>query len=344
LAGDYYLCPLPQAQLDEGEFDEALERVYSGGQALREVFREPEQGDPVLIAQGYEYDRPMRASVEDTEREWTERRLVVRSVRHAESAQVALRARVAKAKEQVEALNQRGRGRKRYDDIETLRQAVNAIVQRHRVEDFLWLRYDQQTTSRSVRAYKDRPAHVKEENQAMVEVRVDEEALELAARRLGWRIYSTNQPVEQLSLEQAVLAYRSEYLVERSLGRLKGRPLSLTPMYVQRDDHATGLIRLLSIALRVLTLLEFVGRRQLAAEQAKLEGLYAGNPKRATARPTAERMLETFQEITLTLIELPQQTIRHVTPLSPVQRRILEILGFSEELYMSLEAVSDKPP
>jgi hypothetical protein len=59
LAGDYYLCPLPQAQLDEGEFDEALERVYSGGQALSEVFREPEPGDPVLIAQGYEYNRPM---------------------------------------------------------------------------------------------------------------------------------------------------------------------------------------------------------------------------------------------------------------------------------------------
>jgi len=39
-----------------------------------------------------------------------------------------------------------------------------------------------------------------------------------------------------LSLAQAVLAYRSEYQVERSLGRLKGRPLSLTPMYV----HSIG--------------------------------------------------------------------------------------------------------
>jgi hypothetical protein len=45
-----------------------------------------------------------------------------------------------------------------------------------------------------------------------VEVRIDEAALERAVRRLGWRIYSTNQPIEQLSLEQAVLAYRSEYL------------------------------------------------------------------------------------------------------------------------------------
>ena len=158
---------------------------------------------------------------------------------------------------------------------------------------------------------------------ATVEVRVDEEALEAAVRRLGWRMYGTNQPPEQLSLAQAVLAYRSEYQVERSLGRLKGRPLSLEPMYVQRDDHATGLIRLLSIALRVLTLLEFVGRRQLAAQGTKLAGLYAGNPKRETARPTAERLLEAFQDMTLTVIERAQQTYRYLTPLSPLQQHIL---------------------
>ncbi len=92
------------------------------------------------------------------------------------------------------------------------------------------------------------------------------------------------------------------------MGRLKGRLLSLRPMDVPRDDHATGLMRLLSIALRVLTLLECVGRRQLGAEDAKLAGLYAGNAKRETARPTAERLLEALQETTLTLIEGPQQT------------------------------------
>jgi transposase len=150
--------------------------------------------------------------------------------------------------------------------------------------------------------------------------------------------------MESLSLAQAVLAYRSEYQVERSLGRLKGRPLSLTPMYVQRDDHATGLIRLLSIALRVLTLLEFVGRRQLATEEAKLAGLYAGNPRRETARPTAERLLEAFQDLTLTIVKGPQQTDRHITILSPLQERILEILGFSSELYTRLCPVSSEPP
>ena len=79
----------------------------------------------------------------------------------------------------------------------------------------------------------------------------------------------------------------------------------------QRDDHATGRMRLWSIALRVLTLVECVGRRQLAAEGTKLAGLYAGNPKRETARPTAERLLEAFEDITLTIVKGPQQTERY---------------------------------
>ena len=79
-------------------------------------------------------------------------------------------------------------------------------------------------------------------------------------------------------------------------------------------------------------------------KRSKIAGLYAGNPKRETARPTAERLLEAFQDLTLTVIELPQQTICHVTPLSPVQLRILEILGFSSEVYTRLEAISVEPP
>jgi transposase len=343
VAGDYYLCPLPQVQLAEGELDEALERVWSGEQALTSVCREREPGKPELIAQGYEREMPMSVEVEGKRQEWTERRLVVRSVRHAQAAETALRARVAKAIRQVEALNLRGRGRKRFEEIETLRQAVTEIVQRHRVEEFVWLRYDQHTTTHSVRAYKDRPAYRQEDRHATVAVRADEEALEAAVRRLGWRVYSTNQPAEQLSLEQAVLAYRSEYLVERSLGRLKGRPLSLRPMYVQRDDHATGLIRLLSIALRVLTLMEFVVRRQLAADGATLAGLYAGNVKRETARPTAERLLEAFHEVTLTVVEGVHRVYRYLTALSPLQERILELLGFSSRVYTRLCTVSHEP-
>jgi len=139
------------------------------------------------------------------------------------------------------------------------------------------------------------------------------------------------------------LAYRSEYQVERSLGRLKGRPLSLRLMSVQRDDHATGLRRLVSIALRVLTLLECVVRRQLAAAGETFSGLDAGNSQRETARPTAERLLEAFPEVTLTVMEGMDHVYRHLPALSPLQERILELLGFSSRVYRRLCTVSHEP-
>jgi transposase len=261
-AGDYSLCPLPQVPLAAGEFEAALEAVWHGAHALHPVVREGPTGQPELIAEGYESPVAMRQQVDGKMESWTERRLIVRSVRQAPAAETALRARVAKALAQLEALNQRGRGKKRFEAVSPLRQAAVAIVQRYDGEELVWFRLTQHVTPRAVRAYRGPPARIEAERQATIEVCGDEGALEAAVRRLGWRVYGTNQPGASLALAQAVLAYRSEYQVERSLGRLKGRPLSLTPMYVQRDDHATGLIRLLSIALRVLTLVEFVGRRQ----------------------------------------------------------------------------------
>jgi hypothetical protein len=96
--------------------------------------------------------------------------------------------------------------------------------------------------------------------------------------------------------------------------------------------------------LRVLPLLEFVGRRPLAAEGTKRAGLYAGNPRRDTARPTAEHLLEAFEDITLTIVKGPQQIVRPMTALSPLQQSILELLGFSSELSTRLCTVSAEPP
>ena len=73
-------------------------------------------------------------------------------------------------------------------------------------------------------------------------------------------------------------------------------------MYQEREDHATGLIRMLSLGLRVLTQLEYVLRQRLGMERTALAGLYVSNPKRATARSTAERLLEALQNLTLRII------------------------------------------
>jgi transposase len=338
------LCPLPHVQLAEGELEAAWEALDRGAVALRPGGREPQDGESALLAAGYARQAVRAFAAQGARQTWRERRFVVRSLRHAKAAEVSLRARGAKAPTHGAALHQHGRGRKRFEKLGELRQAATAMVQRPHVEDFWGLRDDHQCPSRPVRAYRHREAGSTVARQATGEVRGDEEALARAVGRLGWRVSVTQQPRAPWSWEQAVLAYRRASLVERSCGRLTGRPLSLTPMDVQRDEHATGLMRLWSIALRVLTRTECIGRRHRAWEQGKIAGLSAGNPQRETARPTAERFLEVFHALTRTVIELPQQTMRPMTPLHPIQRRILEILGFSAEVYTSLEAISVEPP
>ena len=114
---DFYLCPLPQVQLAEGELDAALEALWRGEHVLSSVVREGPKGQPELIAEGYEYRVAMSQQVDGKVESWGERRLVVRSVRLALTAEAALRARVAKALAQIVARNLRGRGKKRFETV-----------------------------------------------------------------------------------------------------------------------------------------------------------------------------------------------------------------------------------
>jgi transposase len=341
---DFYLCPLSETQLQREVLEDYLAAVFSGQQHLMPVYRPGQDGEQELIAEGYQRLETLTAQVDGKAVTWTERRLVVRSIHQAQRAKEALLIRLKKAQKDLESLNQRGRGKRHFRQIEPLQKVAGAILERYQVQDLLNVNYREIVEEHPVRRYRQRPATVRLEREVIVSASIDEEAVEKAIQRMGWRVYATNSPPEQLGLTEAVLAYRNAYIIERGFGRLKGKPLSLTPMYLQRDDHATGLIRLLSIGLRVLTLLEFVIRRRLAQREENLAGLYAGNPKRVTAKPTAERLLEAFQEITLTIIREPNQIRRHLTTLSKLQLRILELLGFPLNIYTRLCFDSPKPP
>ena len=165
-----------------------------------------------------------------------------------------------------------------------------------------------------------------------------------AINLMGWRVYATNHSQEAFSLTKAVVAYRDSYLIERSFARLKNTPLSLTPIYLQRDDHIIGLVRLLSIGLRVMTLLEWVVRSNLDQQHQSLFGLYPGNQQRATARPTAEKLLAAFKDITLVTIECSSITLFHLTPLNPTQLTILLLLDNSAKIYTQLSSDRALPP
>lgn len=342
-SGDFYLMPLPRTGKVPELMHALLERVWKGEQRLQRVYRPSRdvsgntRSKSKVLALGYEVPREQEAQVEGKRVLWQERVLVIYSPSLAKKARRGLAERLRRSEQELLALTPPpGRGKRRWDDLEALKTVVQAILKRRRVLGLLEVDYLEKVERRRLRRYQDRPPRTEERRRYVIEVRRKQEAISTARRLLGWRLYVSNGPMEVLSLSEAVWAYRGAPRIERDFGRLKGHPLGLRPLYVQREDHARGMVRLLSLGLRVLTVVEHVVRQELQAANATLAGLYPGNPKRQTARPTTERLLKAFQDITLTLVHLPNQTIRHVTPLSSLQHRILQLLSLPASIYENL--------
>jgi len=99
------------------------------------------------------------------------------------------------------------------------------------------------------------------------------------------------------------------------------------PLFLRLSERIKGLMLMLTIALRVLTLMEFVSRRELSKAGEPISGLVPGNPKMKTTRPTAERLLSQFDNLHL-LIEEKGEKISGVMVegLSALQKKILSIL------------------
>lgn len=337
---DYYVVPLPQTGTTAAEFEGWVEAIVAGDQVATLVW-----DDDRLLGGGYEFTRELRATVDGEAVTWTERVLVMRSLDQARRQAAQLAARLAAAQAALTALTpEPGPGRRQMRDEDTLQAAIEQVLTRYQVPGLLkveWSR-EEKTTTRYIgpgRPGPQRPSYQETTVRYVItQVARDEDAITARCYRLGWRAYATNAPATRLTLPQVVVHYRGGWCLERDFHLVKDRPLGLRPLFVWQDDQITGLVRLLTLALRLLTLIETQVRRGLATESQSLTGLYEGQPGRATARPTGKRILLAFAraKITLTQIQLDTTTHWHVTPLSSLHKQILGYLRLPLALYLDL--------
>lgn len=343
----HYLCPLALTGKTAEEMSQWIAAANRGDYPLQGVYLEHDKGKRKQLAEGYVFERTVRAEIladhQTVVQEWTEQVFIVRSESYRQAMQKGLDGRLQRAQDKLLALTPPpARGKRQIQDEEQLTKAADAILKAHEVEGLLAYTFERQEKRQTKYLGRGR-GNAERPKREMVTVRYQitsvvrqAEAITAVEKTFGWRAYVANAPAEQLTLAQAVLTYRDEWLIEHGFHRLKGAPLSLDPLFVKRDDQVVGLINLLSMAVRFLTLLEFVIRRKLKQNQEKLTGLIENNPKKGIDNPTTERLLKTFDNITLTIVHLPDQTIRHITPLTPLQTRILELLGLSAAVYTRL--------
>ncbi len=171
----------------------------------------------------------------------------------------------------------------------------------------------------------------------------DESKIEEEKAKFGWKAFVTDVSKERLTFQGVIKHYRNEYRVERIFNRLKGR-FEISPMYVKRRDQVIGMTHLLTVAVKIYTLIEFVVRRSLQRDHEKLEGLHPENMRKKTDTPTAERLLRAFSNVTLYIIESDETIERSLSPLTPLQKNILERMGVGASTYEQLEIAESTFP
>lgn len=336
--GGFYLAPLPLT----GHTPAQLQAWVSHPPATPEAICLPGPSpNEAPVGQGFEVEEECRWHAPDTSTPvvWIERRLIVQSEAHAQRQRAGLQQRLTQAETALGAL-------KPVPEQADLESRAQAVLNRYRVTDYLELRYVEQVESQTRYLGPGRPgphrAQQTVETQTWtIKVKRRRAALNHFNRLAGWRVYATNAPKARLSLTGAVNCYRQQWQPEHGFHRLKGGLLAITPLFLKDNNRIRGLLLLLGIALRVLTLTEFVARRGLAATGETLKGLYAGNPNRATAQPTAERLLKAFDDLTLYRHENTTEVCCEVTELTPLQRRILHLLGVPESVYAAPSILID---
>jgi transposase len=268
---------------------------------------------------------------------WMEQVFFFRSYALAQRELLAFHRRLQKAEQALEPFVRRP-GK----DPVKLQAKIQQLLDRHRVEDLLEVKIQKEswTEERLIgpgRPGPHRPRQVVEHLRLVVHFRRCTQAIEDAEALMGWRVYASNTSPKELSLADAIGHYRAQWQPERGFHRFKGGRICALPLYLQDDARIRGLMLLLGIALRVLTLMEFVVRRNLEREHQELAGLYDGNPRRSTSRPSAEKLLSAFKEITLYRHHRQTHLEEEITPLSPLQIHILELMDIPQTIYAGPE-------
>lgn len=329
----YYLFPLPMTGDTPRHLKELVLNPAHARQAIVLDPKEDPDGQGRTVGEGFVVNRQMDFDNVIAHR-WQERWMVTCSHAHAQRQKKSFDSRMDQAESKLSKLKP-----KEKDTPESFRIRAEKILQTQGVEGYFHLEVNESITEQKKYIGRGRPGPktpfemVVIRSLALVFYR-NEEHIDQFQKLAGWRIYVTNVPENKMTLNQSVQYYRDEWLVERGFHRFKKGHIPALPLFLRIPERIKGLMLLLTIALQVLTLMEFVSRKELSKKDEAISGLVPGNPKMKTTRPTAERLLSQFNNLHL-LIEVKGEKISAVLVegLTSLQKQILSILQLSEAIY-----------
>lgn len=333
---DYYLMPLSNVQLSSKQRRALIDR--NEAVSYEQVYRE-EKGKKVLIAEGFEVNEDIEVNETDATYEWRERRVFVHSISYSKSQSTALDKRLSKAESSINQLTQRKQGKAILSTKKDYEDAIRAIIEEQKVEDLLDVEILVHKTKVKKRAYGNRPERVEVNTSFDLVISRQQEAIKERKKYMGWQVYATNAPKSLLSFKKCVWKYRYQSNIESRFDDIRNKMAPLLPVFLQKDNRIQGLVNILLLALKICSMLEYKVAEQLQDRKEILYNVYEGNPNRGTDHPSAKRILKAFEGISLSVIlNKDQFQFALMTPLKPVQQKILSLLDLNNTIYNDLIA------
>ena len=350
-----YLCPLSLVQLDQQTRTEAIKTALKEPDKLLKAYHKPAQVLPstaataivqptktpeLIIARGFVTTANLQAMIKHTKDgqeelvQWTERRLYVHSVAFAAAQAQKLDKKLAAAEQQIDQLGIRKQGKSIPSTLEACQAAVDDLLKEANVAQFIQVKVEQTEQTRQIRAYKGNPARTETTQQLVITHQRNQDIIDQHKELLGWQVYATNATDDQLGFETCVWKYRQQANIESRLDDLRNQIIPLLPLYLHKDAHIIGIVNLITLAIKVCSVIEYKVAEALHDQKRAITGLYEGNPKRKTNKPSIKRILTAFQHIYITAVYQNGVLIATIiTPLNIIQQDLLALMGKSSSLY-----------
>ena len=325
-SGNYYLCPLSHSFYPRGTLWQGIEQALADPDKLYTLYRpDAKSGKQQAVAQVYELPG-RQCSDAQGQKTWNERLILALSIPYAEAQEALIRERLKKAKTELfeRFLPRKFRQTWTVAKQEKAQDYVQKVLQRYKLEGLLEVELVQ-------------PDQATPLTPLGIRLKEQEELIQRSIRLTAWRLYVTNAPLEKLPLQELLNCYREEYRIEHQFHRLLTKTTALLPIYLKEDKRIVALLRLLTLALQFVTLIQHTVRRSLQEQEQPLSDLIPGNKNRKVSLPTTELMLRRFKGLTAIWVQIPGQPIMvSLKNIAPIHYQILKLLHCPEDLYERL--------
>lgn len=274
------------------------------------------------------------------EYKWEERRIVVYSSSYGKNQKETLENQIQRAKDKLSVIVQPKKGRRRLRTITEVEIAINKILEQHKVKPFFNITINEKVTVRTIKKHKNRPQREERTSTFTLDIQINENELQQHIEQLGWSIYACNATIDRLSTIEAIICYRNEYKIEHKFDELMNRITALLPVFLKKEQRIKALIRLLLLALKFVSVIQYQARQYLKKNKEMMNEIYAGNPTRATDKPTTNLMLKAFRNIHLNIVSINGTIFISITDLKPIQMKIIKALDLSFEIYNGMKQLS----